>query len=246
MNLLYRDYNPGFTCFHGKGLFSSSSGDNVRGMFGNFTYEAARHLFVIAGCDLRYYPWLKYRCSAPSMAIGREVRIKFLPSDKITIEAVNKYCVSMLNDQEASGIDKQENIFSRLIKGTVKYSPDDNLTLGIRLDYKSAEPGMARGMLLLQDLNYRFSKIPVSVWLRYCIFRTDNWDSRLYAYENDLLYSFSIPALSGEGSRSYIMIAWKASEFIDFRIKYGLTDLIPEDDAVKETQEFKMQLRMRF
>jgi len=246
MNFIYRNYDPGFAGFHGKGLFSSSSGDNVRGLFGNFTYEAARHLFVIAGCDLRYYPWLKYRCSAPSMAVSREIRIKFLPTDRVSVEAVYSYRSSMLNGQETFGTKKQENIFSRLIKATVRYSPDDNLTLGIRFDYKTTEPGTSRGMLLLQDLNYRSRKIPVSVWLRYCIFRTDNWDSRLYAYENDLLYSFSVPALSGEGTRSYIMLLWKVSEFMDFRIKYGLTELIRNDNAGSETQELKMQVRIWF
>ncbi len=80
-------------------------------------------------------------------------------------------------------------------------------------------------MLLLQDISYRFAKIPVSVWFRYSIFTTDSWDSRLYVYENDLLNSFSIPALSGEGSRSYIMIAWKANKFINLRIKYGITEM---------------------
>ncbi len=76
INILYRNYHPGFTGFHGKGIFSSSAGDNVKGIFGNFTFEAARHLFISAGCDLRYYPWLKYRCSAPSMAVSRELRVK--------------------------------------------------------------------------------------------------------------------------------------------------------------------------
>ena len=246
MNLLYRNYDPGFTAFHGKGLFSSSSGDNVRGVFGNFTYEAARHLFVIAGCDLRYYPWLKYRCSAPSMAVGREIRIKYIPSDKMTAEAVYGFRFSMLNGQETLGIEKQENIFSRTIKGTVRYSPDENLTFGTRLDYKVVRPGSGRGMLLLQDVTYRFRKIPVTVWLRYCIFKTNNWDSRLYAYENDLLYSFSIPALSGEGSRSCIMITWKTGKFIDLRIKYGLTELLQGSDATGQTEELKMQVRMLF
>jgi hypothetical protein len=84
------------------------------------------------------------------------------------------------------------------------------------------------------------------VWLRYCIFRTDNWDSRLYAYENDLLYSFSVPALSGEGSRSYIMIVWKTGKFIDLRIKYGLTELTRDCEAVSKSEELKIQLRMWF
>ena len=95
-------------------------------------------------------------------------------------------------------------------------------------------------MLLLQDLSYRFRKIPVSVWFRYCIFKTDDWDSRLYTYENDLLYSFSIPALSGEGNRTYFMVAWKAGKFADLRIKY-LRFIY--SDTVNES-ETKMQMRI--
>ena len=246
MNLLYRSYDPGFTAFHGKGLFSSSSGDNIRGVFGNFTYEAAAHLFVTAGCDLRYYPWLKYRCNAPSMAVSREMRIKYIPTNKLTAEAVYSYRFSMLNTQETSGTEKQEKIVSRSIKGTIRYSPDENLTLSTRLDYKVVQPDTDKGMLLLQDISYRFRKIPVSVWLRYCIFKTGSWDSRLYTYENDLLYSFSIPALSGEGCRSCIMITWKTGKFFDLRIKYGLTDMFFGSGSGSERDEFKMQVRIWF
>jgi hypothetical protein len=246
MNLLYRDYDPGFTSFHGQGLFSSSSGDNVRGIFGNFTFEAARHLFVTGGCDLRFHPWLKYRCGAPSSAVSKEVRLRYLLSDKIKIEAVYNYRQSVLNKNEADGIKKQENFAGRLVKSIVRYSPDENLTIVTRLDYKVTSPVGGKGMLLLQDISYRFVKIPLSVWFRYCIFKTDDWDSRLYTYENDLLYSFSIPALSGEGSRSYVMVAWRAGKFIDLRIKYCITDIQRENNSDSETEELKLQARMWF
>jgi len=246
MNVLYRDYDPGFVSFHGKGLFSSSAGDNIRGVFANFTFEAARHMFLSAGCDLRISPWLKYRCSAPSAAVSREVRLKYLPSEKITFEAVYNSRESTINRQETNGIKKQETLKTGLIKGVIRYSPTDNLTLTTRIDYNTALPDGGKGVLLLQDFIIRFVKIPVSVWFRYCIFRTDSWDSRLYAYENDLLNSFSIPALSGEGNRSYIMVAWKAVKFIDFRIKYGITEMAREIDAEKNTEELKLQAKIWF
>ncbi len=246
MNVLYRDYETGFKSFHGRGLFSSPAGDNIKGVFANFNFEAARHLFVSAGCDLRINPWLKYRCSAPSLTVKREWRLKYLPSDKITFEAVYTSGKSSLNRQETNGIRKQKGFKSQSIKGIFRYFPVENLTLTTRIDYKTAQPDGGRGMLLLQDFCYRFTKIPLSVWFRHSIFKTDSWDSRLYAYENDLLSSFSIPALSGEGSRSYIMLAWKTNKFIDFRIKYGITEMSPESERGKNSIELKMQVKMMF
>jgi hypothetical protein len=78
------------------------------------------------------------------------------------------------------------------------------------------------------------------------LFSTDDWNSRIYTYENDLLYSFSIPALSGEGSRSYIMLKWKIADIAELRIKYGITSVFTEGNTSKESDEIKMQFRVRF
>jgi hypothetical protein len=101
-------------------------------------------------------------------------------------------------------------------------------------------------MILFQEINWSFRKIPVTLWARYCLFATDDWLSRIYTYENDLLYSFSIPALAGEGSRSYVMIKWKISDFSEFRIKYGITSLVTKGNSVENTDEIKMQIRIWF
>jgi hypothetical protein len=180
------------------------------------------------------------------MAVSREVRVKFLPSDKITIETAYNYRMTTLNRPETFGIEKQENLTSRSIKGVIRYSPDDNLTFVTRMDYKVTQPGTNNGMLLLQDFNLRFRKVPVSIWFRYCIFKTESWESRIYTYENDLLYNFSIPALSGEGSRSYIMLAWEALRFADVRVKYALTGLMQNRNYASETKELKVQIRILF
>ena len=246
INILYRNYDPGYISYHGKGPFSSSAGDNVKGVFANFTFEAAKYLFLSAGCDLRYFPWLKYRCSAPSLAKSGEVRIKYLPSEKLSVEASYNYRFTVLNDAESAGIKKQDETVSRTFKTVLKYSLNDQLKFGTRIDCRLTEPSGSRGLLLLQDLNYKLTIIPLSFWFRYCIFHTDDWDSRIYTYENDLLNSFSIPAMSGTGSRSYLMAEWSFGKLADLRIKYAITELIQIGETTTETEELKIQLRLWF
>jgi hypothetical protein len=246
INFLCRTYDRGYFSFHGKGPGSSSTTCNEEGLLGNFTFEALKHLFISAGCDIRYFPWLKYRCSAPSMAMRQEVRARFLPGDKLTFETLFNYRSSMIDSQGSSGISDQKEIITKSLKWSVRYSVYKNLTFGTRIDYRYVDPLASKGILLLEDLNYRFNHLPVSLWFRYCIFNTDSWDSRIYTFENDLLNSFSIPALYGEGSRSYLMINWEISKMAELRVKSGITMMSEKNVTTGDNKELKIQFRLMF
>ncbi|MBK7131746.1 MAG: hypothetical protein IPH69_02675 [Bacteroidales bacterium] len=153
------------------------------------------------------------------------------------------YRLTITDLNETGGIPPQQENISRSVRGSVRYTLYDYLTTGTRIEYKIADPSGSRGMLLAQDIICRFKRIPLSLWLRYCMFKTDTWDSRIYAYENDLLYSFSIPALSGEGSRSYIMIKWDFSDSAEIRFKYGITSLTNSDLKNENKEEIKFQVK---
>ena len=168
-----------------------------------------------------------------------------MPTEKLTFDASYNYRYSEVDNTETTVIPMQKEITTKSLKCSVRYALYYNLTLGTRIDYKISEPAGSRGGLLLQDITYRLRQFPVTVWLRYCIFNTDDWDSRIYIYENDLLNSFSIPALSGKGNRCYIMAEWKISDFAEVRIKYGLTALIESGTSIENKKEFKIQLSIK-
>jgi hypothetical protein len=245
INFLYRKYDAGYFTLHGNGPGSSSVTGNEQGILGNFTFEAAKHLFISGGCNIQQFPWLKYRNSSPSRGIKKEIIARFLPTEKIVIEALFNNRVSTF-DSESTGIPKQKEITARNIRGSIRYTLNDNLVLGTRLDYKHVNPSASKGIMMLQDINFRFIKIPLTLWFRYCLFNTDDWDSRIYAYENDLLYSFSIPALSGEGTRSYIMVKWEIGDFADIRFKYSITSLAWNDTSIEERNEIRFQAKILF
>lgn len=152
----------------------------------------------------------------------------------------------MVDDLVTIGIPEQNQTINKCLKVSVRYSMYDNLIFDARIDYNVADPFGSKGMLLFQEINYRFRQVPLTLWFRYCLFNTDDWNSRIYTYENDLLYSFSIPALSGEGSRSYIMLKWKINKHSEMRIKYSITSLITNGVTIENTDEFKMQFKVWF
>lgn len=244
INLLYSNYTRYYTSFHGNGPGGSSSGTDQYGILGNFTFEAAKFLFISAGSDIRYYPWLRYRCSSPSLAKRDEIRIKYLPSQKLMFETLYDYKLSMVDNPDENKIPSQNNLITQSVRWSVRYSPSEYLTLNTRADYKIVKPSESKGMLLFQDINLRFRKFPVSLWIRWAIFKTGGFESCLYTWENDLLDSFSIPSLYGTGNRVYLMSSWKISNKAEFRIKYGVTATTVTNLRMKEVDELKFQFRI--
>jgi hypothetical protein len=244
INILYRNYSPGFISFHGNGPSGSSVNSNEYGILANFTFEVARFLFLSAGTDMRKYPWLRYRCSAPSIAKRHEIRLKYFPSKKLVFEAFYNYRFSLVDKGIENRIPDQSEISAQTVKISARYSPTENITLISRADYKIVKPAGSTGMLLLQDVNFKFRRIPVSIWMRYCIYNTGGFESGLYTWENDILNSFSVPVLYGKGSRIYLMASWKIGDRAELRIKYGITSSYVINSRMKEINEIKFQLRI--
>ena len=65
------------------------------------------------------------------------------------------------------------------------------------------------GVSVYQDIQYTFPNTPVTLQMRLQGFDARKWDNRIYNYENDVLYGFSIPAVYGQGGRMYLNMRWQ-------------------------------------
>ena len=86
------------------------------------------------------------------------------------------------------------------------------------------------GLSLAQDFAFDFSrlstgntKVPLSLRLRLQGFDTREWDNRVYLYEHDVLYAFSIPATYGLGGRAYLCLRWQIIEQLALYFKISET-----------------------
>ena len=66
------------------------------------------------------------------------------------------------------------------------------------------------GVSVFQDIAYDLTPYtihhPLSLRLRLQFFDARDWDNRIYCYEHDVLYAFSIPAIYGLGGRAYFCL----------------------------------------
>ncbi|HEX2920955.1 MAG TPA: helix-hairpin-helix domain-containing protein [Bacteroidales bacterium] len=244
INLISGSITPGYSSLHGRSPVTGSSGWNEKSLYGNFSFEASKNLFINGGCLFVKYPWLKYNCSSPSEAVKQEVNIKYLPSDQLAFEGTYSFRRSNEDGNEENRIPSLIELRSSHFRGSFRYSPSEFFYTTTRIDYKRSSPGRKEGFAFIQDISGTFRKIPLTIWYRLSLFSAAEWETRIYAYENDLLYSYNVPALYGNGSRSSIMLKYKARN-CEIRLKYG-TMLKLAEGEVNNDQDLRVQVKMVF
>lgn len=76
-----------------------------------------------------------------------------------------------------------------------------------------ALPEWNKGLLLFQDLAFDFPRAGLSLRLRLACFDTDRYAERLYAYEHDVYYAFTINSYYGKGFRAYLVLRYRYEWF---------------------------------
>ena len=89
----------------------------------------------------------------------------------------------------------------------------------------------AQGVLLYTDLLYKPMGKAFSGGLRLQYFQTDNYNSRLYAFENDPSSSGSISAFYNKGYRYYLNIHVRPYPKMSFNMHWGYS-IYPEEASL--------------
>jgi hypothetical protein len=244
-NILARHLSPQYHAFH-SGAFRTGSGPgNETGLSASIHVEAARHLFIIAGADHCRIPLPRYRCSSPSVSSRAGIKGEYRPREDLSLK-ISYTCSSREYDTGCeTGTSGSETVTRSQVALTFSHSPLSGLSLVTRASMSSISPSRSQGYLLCQDICLRMRAVPVRLWFRYALCSTDDYESRLYAYENDMLSSFSVPAMYGECTRTCLMISWKPSDHVEIRAKYAIEDM--EEDHYKVLKhELKGQMRVVF
>ncbi len=65
------------------------------------------------------------------------------------------------------------------------------------------------GVSVFQDVQYAFAKVPLTLQVRLQGFDARDWNNRIYAFENDVLYGYGSAFAYGQGGRAYLNLRWQ-------------------------------------
>jgi hypothetical protein len=222
--LLMRNYGVRYRNLHSFPLRENGGTGNEKGLYVSVMIKPVRQFILNANFDRFYFPWLSYRVNGPARGESFTTQAIWRPDRRSELYFRFRRTVKPLNSNDGV-IPVAENRISHGFRIHYSKQVSDGITLRGRVEWMIYEYGQRRenGSMIYQDLifNPRMSRITGNI--RIALFETESYDSRIYAYENDVLYGYSIPAYYYSGSRVYSNTRIKLFSGLDIWIKYGVT-----------------------
>lgn len=227
VGLIYRDFDRDYQVLDANAFSESTQPINERGLYYSLLARLSNSVTASFYFDVWDHPWLRFQRDAPSD--GREFLFKLEYNKK---RRLNAYLQYRYEEKQVNGnpidviidplIDTKQHRFRLHVTNTL--SKDLKLRNRFEFNVFSRDGEVSDGYLLYQDIIYKPLGKPYSFTARYSLFDTDGFDTRIYTYENDILYEFSIPFFADRGTRFYINWRQKIGRKITAELRYSRTN----------------------
>ena len=202
----------------------SDNGSNEEGLYAGMIFYPFSTLEVNAYVDIFKYPWMRFRRSSPSYGSDYMVDMRWSYSRNARLSARFRLKETSYDVTSDTIITRQLNAETTTrchLQSDIDFTKYLSSQTRVAATFFNNYKGKQTGWMMYQELTFRFLKEQLRLSARYAIFNTDSYDTRIYAYEKDVLYAFSVPALYATGSRYYLVATWKITRDIAVYAKWS-------------------------
>lgn len=207
ISFVHRAISPKYQALYANAFTENYTVNNERGLFSGVSLMPNAALSLQGYVDLFSFPWLKFRLDAPSKGADFMIQSVYNPSKKLNCYVRFKLSDKPINLAGLSVMQETGNILIKNWRLHASMVLSKEVTIRNRAEfliYNARDRDPEQGFLYYADVLYN----PAFQWwdfnLRLERFETGGYNSRLYAYENDVLYNISIPAAFNKGYRFYV------------------------------------------
>jgi hypothetical protein len=209
-SLVYRNISKGYHALYGNSFTESSAVNNERGWFAGIRLAPWQGWQLNAYADYFQFPWLKYRSDAPGDGFEYFAQLTWIKRKKWSSYLRYRFTEKPENNAGLF-VNEPTPVTQANLRWHVERMLNTHLVLSTRVDqvwYKKAGSKQS-GTGIYLDGKYQLPSPALVLAARLQYFNTGGYASRIYSYERDLLYAFSIPAFYDKGIRYYIQLQGK-------------------------------------
>jgi hypothetical protein len=240
--LVYRYYDKAYQAFFGRALGQGSTVQNEEGLYAGMQFTPFPYWKISGYADFFRFPWLTYQADAP--ASGREymlqaeftqvknfsfyVRYKYKQKEKNKTIPPRPTASIRPYKQRRMRLQMQYGVVSVFMKTSVE-----------GIVYAEEPEEDSKGVALSQQIGWKPLDMPFRLDLFGAIFRADDYNSRIFSAENNILYAFNRPPLYGEGYRLSVSFRWILARYLSLSAKWANTHYADRDSTGTDLEEIE-------
>lgn len=225
--VMYRDYGRAYQNLLSNAFGEGSRNQGQRGVYLGVEVAPAPYWTILAYADQFQFTWLTSQVNAPSRGHDYYLRVSHSFNRRTSAYLQFRSKTNMKNSTDGEVFSHYPIFYT---KNTVRF----NITYELGWDihcankaeyahYRNEDGSNEHGYFLCQDIAYKPENLPFSLTFRYALFDAKDYNARVYAYENGVLYSFSVPAMYGKGMRFYLLGKVKLFNSLTLYARIGRT-----------------------
>jgi hypothetical protein len=254
--VVHRYYGETYHGFFSQGLGENSEAGNEQGLYTGLNLTLNKRWSFSIYSDYYLFPGLKYRIDAPSDGYEVLGQLNYTPTKIFKGIIRIKTKVKAQNPDD----DLSESVLDDIHKENYRIGVDWRLNKKFSfqnrieaVSYKKGPVDAEIGYMIYQDVNYAPLSSKISGNIRIAFFNT-TYNSRVYAYEDDVLYGFSFGLYNGRGYRTYLNLKYNLLKTLNVWTRYAIS-WYPGETTVgsgldqisgNKKSEIKVQMRYEF
>ena len=243
---LYRYYDRRYQAYFGNAFSQGSAVQNEQGLYTGIQWTPFARWKLSAYADLFRFPWLKYGIDAPSTGQEYMVQVDYNPTKSSSFYIRYKHKEKDKN-QTAEGHTSLlvEPYQQHRLRFQFLCSPLPSLLLKTSADgvLYTETNRRSKGYLLGQSIGWKPVRIPFQADIYVAYFSTDDYYSRISAYEKNILYAFNMPSFYGQGFRLSLTVRADFFKQLSLSAKYAGTYYLDRDVIGTELEEIEGHLK---
>lgn len=254
---VFRKYDRDFKPILSNGWGESGQNENEEGFYQGVTARLGRGFSLTGYFDIYKSAWLKYRIYEPA-TLGHDALLEANYNPNKTVSMYLRFRTET-KPYGSSSTDYFRTIYNytrQSVRAHVQVKMNRQLTVKSRLewsDWQSSGYAPQKGLICYQDVDWKSENGRLNVTSRLTMFQVDGFNARIYAYEDDMIYTFSVPMFLNRGMRAFLLTRYKINRKAELWFKIAHTQYQNLDgigsglDAIKGSgrTDIKIQVRIQ-
>ena len=201
--ILYRGISKKYQSLSGNAFTESTTVTNENGIYSGLAIKPTSKVKINFYCDLYSFPWLRYLKNAPMHGIDFLFQLNYLPAKN------QELLVKFRKESKSMGeflSDNGQLVLATLSCLRIQYSTQlgEKMKVLNRMEFVNSSSKLSKnsiGFLAFTDVGWKSTNHLIQLSFRGEVFDIGDYESRIYAFEPEPAYNFSLPAKMGIGSR---------------------------------------------